>query len=229
MWRTEATVRLLRKTLWPRSIRIVAKADLIEFDVRQTTDGELVVFHDKDLKRFTGEKRLFDSLTFAEARELDVGSWFDEHNTFAAERVPTLKEAIEACLEGGATPLIERKSGPAAGYVKIIRELKAADRVIVQAFDWKFLADLRKLAPEIRMGALGDKKIEAARVAELDRLSPEWVGWNQKYLAEENIARFHELKLKVAVWTVNDLARLRQFRAWGVNALITDRPGEARD
>lgn len=208
---------------------IEAKADLIEFDVRLTTDGELVLFHDKDLKRFTGKKTPFDSLTFAEARELDVGSWFDEKNTFAAERPPTLKEAIEACLDGGATPLIERKSGPAAGYVKIIHELDAADRVIVQAFDWKFLADLRKLAPEIRMGALGDKKVDAVRVAELEQLAPQWVGWNQKYLTEANIARFQELRFKIAVWTVNDLARLRLFTNWGVNALITDRPGEARD
>ena len=207
---------------------IEAKADLIEFDVRNTADGELVLFHDGDLKRFTGKKTKFESLTFAEARELDVGSWFGEKKIFAAERPPTLKEAVEQCLEGKTTPLIERKSGPAKAYIKVIRDLDAAEKVIVQAFDWKFLSDMRALAPEISIGALGDKPVDDNRVKELENLEPEWVGWNQKYLTEADITRFRKLEFKVAVWTVNDLARLRQFAAWGVDALITDRPGEAR-
>lgn len=208
---------------------IEAKADLIEFDVRETADGELVLFHDKDLKRFTGEKTPFESLNFAQARALDVGSWFGDKKTFSSERPPTLREAIVQCLDGKSIPLIERKTGPAGAYVKVIRDLDAADRVVVQAFDWKFLTDLRNLAPEIRIGALGDKKVDDKRVKELTGLDPEWVGWNQKYLTEADIAQFRKMDFKVAVWTVNDLARLRQFAAWGVNALITDRPGEARD
>jgi len=208
---------------------IEAKADLIEFDVRETADGELMLFHDKDLKRFTGKKTPFDSLDFEEVRNLDVGSWFDEEKTFFTERPPTLREAIVQCLEGESVPLIERKSGPAATYVKVVRELDAADRVVVQAFDWKFLADLRKLAPEIRIGALGDKKVDGKRVEQLAVLDPEWVGWNQKYLTEATITRFRTMGFQVAVWTVNDLARLRRFAAWGVNALITDRPSEARE
>ncbi len=209
---------------------VVAKADLIEFDVRETADGALLLFHDSDLKRFTGRKTVFESLGFEEARKLDVGSWFDpEKKTFAEERPPTLEEAIRFCLEGNTRPLIERKSGPASAYVKVIREMKAEDRVIVQAFDWDFLRDLRRLAPEVVIGALGDKEPDDGRIAELAELRPEWIGWNQKYLAKAGIDRFHELGARVAVWTVNDLARLRQFADWGVDGLITDRPGDARE
>ena len=105
---------------------VFANADLIEFDVRETSDGALLLFHDGDLKRFTGQKTVFESLGFVEARKLDVGSWFDpEKKTFAEERPPTLEEAIRLCLDGNKKPLIERKSGPASAYVNVIRELKA--------------------------------------------------------------------------------------------------------
>lgn len=218
----ENTVAAIRSAL-------VAKADLVEFDVRETADGKLLLFHDKDLKRFTGQKTTFEALGFQEARKLDVGSWFNPEKSFADERPPTLEEAIRFCLEGGAMPLIERKTGTAAAHVEIIRDLKAEDKVIVQAFDWEFLHEMRKLAPEIVIGALGDKAPDAKRMAELKELGPQWIGWNQKYLTEPGIDSFHDLGAKVAVWTVNDLARLRQFTAWGVDGLITDRPGDARE
>lgn len=207
---------------------VAAGADLIEFDTRETKDGALLLFHDADLKRYTGQKTPFEALGFQEARQLDVGSWFDPKQTFAAERPPTLEEAIRHCLEGGRTPLIERKTGSAAAHLKVIRDLKAADRVIVQAFDWTFLAELRRLAPEIPIGALGSKEIDPARRAELAALQPDWIGWNHEFLDPAGIAQFHGMGAKVAVWTVNDLARIRQFAAWGVDAIITDRPGEAR-
>jgi glycerophosphoryl diester phosphodiesterase len=207
---------------------VAAGADLIEFDTRETKDGALLLFHDADLKRYTGQKTAFEALGFQEARKLDVGSWFDEKKTFAAERPPTLEEAIRFCLEGGRIPLIERKTGTAAAHLKVIRDLKADERVIVQAFDWKFLTEFRALAPEIPIGALGSKKVDPERLAELERLKPDWIGWNHEFLDEAGIARFHAMGAKVAVWTVNDLARIRQFTVWGVDALITDRPGEAR-
>ncbi|MCB1091019.1 MAG: hypothetical protein KDL87_05785 [Verrucomicrobiae bacterium] len=207
---------------------VAAGADLIEFDTRETKDGVLLLFHDADLKRYTGQKTPFEALGFQEARRLDVGSWFGETKAFASERPPTLEEAIRFCLEGGKTPLIERKTGSAAAHVKVIRDLKAEKKVIVQAFDWEFLREFRKLAPEIPIGALGDKETDAARLAELEALKPDWIGWNQKYLTESGIARFHGIGAKVAVWTVNDLSRLREFTAWGADALITDRPGDAR-
>lgn len=209
---------------------VAVKADLIEFDVRETADGKLVLFHDADLKRFDGTKTPFESLGFQQARQLDVGTWFDrEGKRFSDERPPTLAEAIRLCVDGESRALVERKSGPASAYVEIIRAMEVEDQVVVQAFDWKFLEDFRRLAPEIPIGALGSKEIDSDRLRQLKSLAPKWVGWNQKYLAASDIERFHDLGFRVAVWTVNDLARLRRFAGWGVDAVITDRPAEARE
>ncbi len=47
-------------------------ADGVELDVHLTKDGKLVVIHDSDLRRITGEKTFIKSLTLSEIRLLDI-------------------------------------------------------------------------------------------------------------------------------------------------------------
>src|SRR5262249_52464607 len=90
----ENTLAAIRKA-------IESGADYAEVDVQRTADGVVVLLHDRDLKRVAGDSRRLDTLTHAEVRKLDVGSWFDP--SFAGERVPTLAEVIE--LAGGRMKL----------------------------------------------------------------------------------------------------------------------------
>ena len=122
-------------------------AKVVEFDVRVTSDGKLLLFHDGDLKRFFSSSKTFEELSEKEAVELDVGSWFDSVK-FSTERPILLETAIQLCHEGGATPLIERKTGSAKEYAEVLRRLDVIDTVIVQAFDWDFLTDLQKELPD---------------------------------------------------------------------------------
>jgi len=77
------------------------------------------------------------SKTLADLNLLDAGSWFSA--SFIGERVPTLEEMITNTLPF-ATPLIERKAGPAVLYVEELQRLGVVSNVVVQAFDWNFLA-----------------------------------------------------------------------------------------
>ena len=149
---------------------IDAKADLVEFDVRATRDGELLLFHDKTLERYGGGKKPFADLSSEEALQLDVGSFFDAG--FAAERPPTLAQAIQQCLKGNSIPLIEHKTGSAAAYSAVLRDLDVVDKVIVQSFDWEFLADLRALEPDLRLGALGKEEVGEKTLAKIAEFAP---------------------------------------------------------
>ena len=68
-------------------------ADGIELDVRMTRDRELVVFHDRGLKRITGRRGLVSNATLDEVRALDVGGWFSPE--FRGVQAPTLDEVFE--------------------------------------------------------------------------------------------------------------------------------------
>lgn len=65
----------------------------IEFDVRATADGQLILMHDATVDRTTDGSGFVHELTLAQIKALDAGSWKDEQ--FAGERVPTLVEALD--------------------------------------------------------------------------------------------------------------------------------------
>lgn len=203
------------------AIRLGAK--VIEFDVRVTSDGELVLFHDKELDRVAGRPGTIETLDWATVKTLDVGKWFTK-GSFAGEPVLRFDDAIKLCLEGGAIPLIEHKTGAAAAYAEVIRKLDAMDRVIVQSFDWDFLRDFRTAMPGVPIGALGSKEFDAARQSELAGLKPDWIGWNYKDLKPGELPLVHVLGAKLALWTVNDPAIAKSWVELGADAIITDVP-----
>ena len=68
-------------------------ADMLEFDVRLTKDGQPIIVHDANLDRTSNRSLNVADLTFADIQELDAGSWFDLR--FAGEKIPHLKTLLE--------------------------------------------------------------------------------------------------------------------------------------
>ena len=68
-------------------------AQMIEFDVRLTKDGHLVILHDPTVDRTTNGTGAVNDLTFAQVRQLDAGSW--KSSEFKGERIPTLEETLD--------------------------------------------------------------------------------------------------------------------------------------
>ncbi len=70
-----------------------AGAHQIEFDIRFTCDGELVIMHDQTVDRTTNGSGDVSRKTLEELKELDAGSW--KHPAFAGVRIPTLDEVLK--------------------------------------------------------------------------------------------------------------------------------------
>ena len=92
-------------------------SDYLEADVQRSADGELIIFHDSDLRRTSNVSELFPrrqhdpvgSFTLAELRTLDYGSWFNQAFPLRARpeyeglEILTLRELI-AIAESGEQP-----------------------------------------------------------------------------------------------------------------------------
>src|SRR5690606_32908259 len=85
---------------------IDAGADAIEFDVRLSADGAVVVFHDRDFRRVANDPRTVAETPLSAMRDIDIGSWFDPR--FSGERIQTLSEAL-AFIDRRALALVELK------------------------------------------------------------------------------------------------------------------------
>jgi len=207
--------------------------DFVELDYRHSADGVPIVIHDAKLDRTTNSRTVFGQADVligtkpaAELTKLDAGSWYAAK--FADARLPTLDEAIDlvcpkACL------MIERKDGDAATLVELLRKKKVLDRVIVQAFDWDFIADVRKLQPNLPTGLLGKNELDAEKIARIRAIAPRVIGWDYRDLDAPGIRAGHDAGVKVWSYTVNSEAKAREFAAAGLDGLITNHADKARD
>ena len=69
-------------------------ADGFELDTQLTSDGHVVVYHDRKVDAITNGHGKLSKLTLAEVRELDAGSFFSEK--FRGEKIPILDEVFES-------------------------------------------------------------------------------------------------------------------------------------
>src|SRR5262249_25010278 len=142
---------------------IESGADYAEMDVQLTSDGKVVLLHDRDLKRVAGLSKRLDERTYEEVRKLDVGSWFDP--AFSGERVPTLTEVIDLCRNKIKLNIEMKFFGSdrqlAGKVADIIRAQNFESECVVTSLNNDALRDAKRQNPGLRTGltvahALGD-------------------------------------------------------------------------
>jgi glycerophosphoryl diester phosphodiesterase len=208
-------------------------ADGFELDVWRCGTGEAVVIHDADAAR-TGQSRL--SVTDAPLpllRELDVGRWKGE--AFAAERIPTLPEVLEAFPS--AVVNVELKSGRipdlglAVEVVRTLRQQRAEERVIVSSFSASLLGAFRSLAPDVATGFLvaPGAVAWALAAAAVRAIHPSAIHLARELATAERVSAWIRAGMNVLVWTVDDPGEVERLSRAGVAAVVSNRPGVARE
>lgn len=203
-------------------------AAMIEFDVRPTADGHIVVFHDETTRRFNGQPQLAGALTLHEMRQLPVGG----------DGVPTLDEV---CAWAATTDLHLNIEIKAAGIEAAVAEIVAAhqlrERVIISSFLPGVLRALTIAAPDLPRGVLMGSHTLAPHV----RLREAWPlpalrkfnarAWHPTWqlpLLDQIIPRVQRAGYAVNVWTVDDPQQMQRLLRLGVNGIITNRPALLR-
>lgn len=204
-------------------------ADAVELDFQLAADGTLVVIHDDGLERTTnavalwGQERLaVGQRRWAELAQLDAGGWFGPQ--FRGTGLPTLGPALAAICPP-ALALVEHKSGSAGELVQVLAGLGCQNRVVVQSFDWHFLTDCRRLAPELALAVLGEKTLRREHLDEASRLGAVAVAWDDATTDAGTIAAIHTRGMKAWAWTVDAPERQQQLLGWGLDGVITNDPG----
>ena len=83
--------------------------EAIELDVQLSMDGEIMIFHDEDLSRITGQKGLMKELTCSELKELDASGEY--RGVFGKQTIPTLSEYLDLTANKDILTFLELKNG----------------------------------------------------------------------------------------------------------------------
>jgi glycerophosphoryl diester phosphodiesterase len=201
-------------------------ADLIEVDIHLTSDGHAVVFHDSTVDRTTNGTGPIASLTLAQVKSLDAGSWFGAE--YAGEQVPTLTEALEF-MDGRGRLLLDVKVSPNLALRNAIAASLAAtgtttDDIWVWPANTSYSSDPRFGTAEFQLlssvpSNLSDSNLLALKSSGIDGMSV-----TDGAVTQAAINAFHRNGLFVDVYTVNDPLRMQQLVAMGVDSIETDRP-----
>ena len=120
-------------------------ADLVEVDVQRTSDGHLVIIHDKRVDRTTNGAGLVAGMSLCALWELDAG---------AGQRIPTVEELLRTA-EGQVGLILELKvNGLAEQVRKSVRLSAFTGQVIYASFMHAEVRSIREADPRTMTMAL---------------------------------------------------------------------------
>ncbi len=183
----------------------------IEFDVRQTKDGKIVILHDDNLKRVFGVEAFLKNLTLKEVKLL------------TNNQIPTLEEAIKFINGKIAKILIEIKERDITDkVVSIVKKMKFVHRVVIISFHKEVVKRVKEINKNIETGWIYVKEKQPLQVAK--NLKVNYVIPFYRFCHSKNISNFHREKIKVIVWTINNLKDIKTWMKKGVDGVASDDP-----
>lgn len=219
-------------TLAAFALALAQGADGIELDAQRCKSGEVVVIHDDSLARTTGLAALVVETPWTVLRTLDASAW--KGKGFAGERVPLLSETFEA-FPGLVNVELKCDRADDRGLtrevVRVIREARAEERVLLSSFNPLCLFRARRLAPGIPRAMLFESEQQwalrsalAAPLVGACAVHPEHV-----LASPPRVARWASRGYSVGCWTVDDVAEAERLYRSGVSGIITNRPAPMRE
>lgn len=224
-----ASLHAPENTLAAFKLAIDQAAVAIEFDVKLTSDRQVVVIHDPGVARTTDGQGLVSKLSLEEIKDLDAGTWFS--SDFKGERIPTLEEVFDVVgrkvlmnieLTNYTTPsdsLVEK-------VIDLIKRKGLEDRIYFSSFLATNLIKARKLLPGCGIGYLA--YAGPARMLQMIFQSPprsiDSVNPYRGSVSQRMVDHEHGLGRRILVYTVNDADEMRKLFKIGVDGIFTDDP-----
>jgi glycerophosphoryl diester phosphodiesterase len=197
-----------------------------ECDVMLTADKKVVLFHDKNTKKLTGQNLSVKEATWEELKPLVVIPRETNRPEYTNETIPLLEDILAAIPEGRML-VIEIKTGPEIlpHLQNVIAQHWKSGKISFIAFDFETIKQAKALYPKLPCYYLSsfksniNKHFDAIVESGLDG-----VDLRYNIIDEELMERCYASGLDVWCWTVNDPEIAKKMQQLGVSAVTTDRP-----
>ena len=202
----------------------------LETDVRVTSDGQLVCFHDDTLDRVTSATGLVRSRSLNELSTLRING---------IEPIPTFDEALDAFPDQCFSVDLKEQAA-IAPLVKSLQRKGVAERVCIAGAWDGWLAHVRCEVPGVAT-TLGWRSLTALLSCARTGLRPPKALATAPFahvpiklgrvpiFVERLVAMSHDIDVRVVGWTVDESVVMRRLLDAGVEAIITDRPDVLRE
>ena len=201
-------------------------ADAAECDIMLSSDQQVVLFHDKNTKKLTGESHVISDTPWEVLSKLEVKLRETNLQEYEGEGIPLLSDVLHT-LPADRMLVIEIKTGPEIlPFLKeCIEQHWKSGNISFIAFDFKCIKEAKILFPEVPAYYLSSFQADVnKRFDSLIESKLEGVDLRHAIIDQVMVDKCKEAGLDVWCWTVNDPETARKMKALGVTAVTTDRP-----
>lgn len=199
-------------------------ADAVELDIYLSKDNRVVVIHDSNTKRTTGQDYKVAETSADVLRTLDAGLWKGEQ--FKGEKIPFLEEMI-ATVPDGKKVVVEIKCGVEVlpALQQVVDRSGKKEQLIFIAFGWETIVATKQLYPENACYWLSSSAVAVQeKMEEAAKKGLDGINLNYKIVDEKTVEQVKALGLEVLSWTIDDPEEAKRLVKIGVTGITTNRP-----
>lgn len=202
---------------------IALQADMVEFDLRCTSDGAIVLFHDSYMADRSGRKKPVSHTTFEDLSLFAGTKGFE---------IPTLDQVLREFGDKIAMDIEIKIGGFEEEIVRLMRVRRLAFEPMIASFKPHILKRIRKLDSSVKTGLIiGSKRFETINMMAapllqgiLSRLEYDSIHLHRSLGSPRLIESLKAAGFEVYIWTVNDVDEARGLLNLGVDGIISDYP-----
>ncbi len=215
--------------------------DVIETDVHLTSDGEILIWHDENFSRISGDSRKIREIHSRELEEIDAGAFFtrDGGKTYPFRRQgihPLLLKDALSRFPGTRFNIDLKDNNPelAEACSELFQKSRSEARVCIGSFHHKVLESFRNTAGRVETsisrkelkkqlgiyrfgGSIPVIRKGISRVIQM----PEYHK-GIKLLTPGLIRWAKKRDVIIQIWTVNEPARMEKLFKMGVDGIFSD-------
>jgi glycerophosphoryl diester phosphodiesterase len=205
--------------------------DMLEFDLRLSKDGVVVVIHDETVDRTTNSSGPVSEYTLAELKQMDAGAWFS--TVFEGLKIPTFEELCELLIAYPKVLLnVEVKSSPNAiettdKAVAMLKEYGFLPRCVFTCFDAEIIAYMHDTYNLKTQGFPAEIMYNFAHGAN-GTYSKMWaVGFSMKLLTPKIVEEFRDMGILTWCYCPDDDQQVYYALGCGATLMTCNNPRPA--
>jgi glycerophosphoryl diester phosphodiesterase len=206
-------------------------ADAVECDVMLTSDNQVLLFHDKNSMKLTGESHVVAETPWEILTDLTIQPSENNLPEYEGEGIPLLKDVLPT-IPRDRMLVIEIKTGrEILPFLKeVVDKHWKSGKISFIAFDLETIQAVKSLYPDVPCYYLSAYRSDVNRhfktivEAGLDGLD-----LRHAIICSKIADRCRKAGLDLWCWTVNDPRTAVKMKNLGVTAVTTDRPGWLRE
>ena len=152
-----ASAHRAENTMEAFELAVQQGADGLELDVHLSADGRVIVTHDENTSRVTGQDHLVKTLNWAEIQQLNF-AWF--RHTGETARAPLLEEVLDLIKRESVKLNIELKNSKERYFgleekaLACVRQFGLEERIVFSSFNHASLTQLKNLGTTAEIALL---------------------------------------------------------------------------